>query len=266
MIKRLLMGLLPALAAASLHAQLADRPRNSIDLMRLQNIARQNVERKGRELDYNTATSADLPNCAGEVQALLRPSEAQFVASMIKTCESDVSDSMANFRGYLRQAQLERERNARQQNSADSERSAEVTARAVRAQELEDLKLGRRRAIDCNEFVVEKGLGDEPVEPNPMAVAHTPPKGIGIVIGQITQMDGDLYYLRGVPDARGRIQGANYAIVTVGRDVKVFRPTEVRVDGVVRGFARQVGTRKVRLANGEATTVAVLHPICIEPQ
>lgn len=171
--------------------------------------------------------------------------------------------------------------NARDAETRSKEDEEKKAVAAEEAAFVAELRSGKRKAVNCNQLMVIKGIDPKKLNTKIMEVAYQPPKGLGFFYGTIERIEGDTLVLStkltgelgatldfaSQLAALGGNQAAlpSHTIVIPEKDAQIYSGDLIRIGSIVRGYAVQAGTRNVRLVNGSTSTVAVMRATCMDP-
>lgn len=219
--------------------------------------------------DPATATRDSLPSCAKEIEkfsAQYRPQAPGTIQSDLpgsgllqQQCEHETRSAFAQFEGRMRDADHQRFLDRKQEEQRLQAQADEKKAQMAAAEEklaFAELRAGKRVPTNCHAQIVTKGFDPKTANAPVMQVAYSPPKGLGMFMGSVSQINGDTVVLsQNVHEFFRLMYGASAnAILKTGSGTKVFEPEQIRVGAVVIGYATQSGTQAVTLANGAAST------------
>lgn len=237
-----------------------DTPENLATIMR-------NVRVKYGQLDPSKPSFAYLEFCETEMKQFDRYRNVLYSGydELKKKCE-DQTKPMDD--DYKQRVQV-----AAQQTKAEYERGlkADVVARQQkeandRTAIIAELRAGKRAPTNCTQYMAIKGYENpENLSAPVMRVAYQAPTGVGKFAGVITQMDGNTMALSGrvSGSVRNEIDPPDNTILLVTSDTRVINGEGIQVGALVQGYATQVGKRTVKLASGQASTVAEIRAICV---
>ncbi|WP_342133495.1 hypothetical protein [Hydrogenophaga sp. OTU3427] len=175
---------------------------------------------------------------------------------------------VSKHKAYL--ANLVRERNQAKQAEEAREAKEKEDARILEEnQRLADLRSGRKTPDTCREHMISKGISNSEFEQfssrNVMFPALEPPKGYGLFLGTVANIEGRSLYLRGELDGRARNELPSNSYVVLNDSTRIFKGDQIRIGAKVAGVATQQKTQSAKLTNGASVTVAIMQAACITP-
>ena len=159
---------------------------------------------------------------------------------------------------------------ARQKQQEKQRQVQEAVEEESRNRQLEaDLRSGRRAPENWRQCAVAKGLDKKP-STEVMFPALVSPKGEGLFVGKVSQIDGQVIYLTGgryALDLFGfnTVESPENSVVTITKNTRLFDPGQIRVGANVAGNAVQARAQSVQLVNGASSTIAVMQATCMGP-
>lgn len=153
-----------------------------------------------------------------------------------------------------------------EQRQAREAQAAKDQAKAERDLLLAEVKAGKRKPANCDQLVAARGFDKGAHQVDGTVPTHVTPKGLGVYIGIVEQMDGGTLVLN-LAAALGPLAGvlgsSTHAILQTGRDTFTFNGERIRVGSYVDGYAEQTGTQNMTFGNGRVATVAIMRAVCL---